>query len=388
MIKKQIRKERKGYMSFILLATFIVIFTTIFALTGNAQTDTTRPTIVSVEPMNNQQDVQIDDVITVKFSEKMDYRTINKDTFIVYQRTTPSSDSPLSESRFIQRKGIVTYEGYTATFTPISNEFQPNQRYGNVFTVTITTGVKDLSGNSISRNYVWSFTTGSSVYNTGTSTSQLDQSATPVITPGTTTTTQPLQQLTQIPIVTNTQTSSNNSFWLWLIVGALILIVILAIMSLALKQKDKKLILVSKSSSLSKPHPFGDIHNVMDLEGIGHTYKKALNKIGITDTKQLWTANAFYVSKQVGVPIATVKSWQNMAELASVKDIGPQYAELLERSGVHNIRELKTYDVKELLKLVQKKQASLKINIQGNTPGDSLVSNWIEQAKDHRFVET
>jgi predicted flap endonuclease-1-like 5' DNA nuclease len=75
-----------------------------------------------------------------------------------------------------------------------------------------------------------------------------------------------------------------------------------------------------------------------------------------------------------------------MAELASVKDIGPQYAELLERSGVHTINQLKNYDTTELLNIVRAKENSLKINIQGNTPGPALVENWIAEARDHTFT--
>ena len=384
---EKIKNKRNGFISIFLIGMFLVIFTTISALSGFAETDTIRPTIVSVSPMNNEINVQLDDVITVKFSETMDYRTINENTFLVYQRTTPGTNSPDSEYRSTQIYGVVTSEGNTATFTPYANEIQPNQIHGNVFTVTITTGARDLNGNSLSRNYVWSFTTGSDPYNTGLTTSQLDQSATPIISPTTPQQPQPPQQSQQTtqPLVNNTQRSSS---WLWLMIGALILLTAILIFALLSYQPYKKKTSVINTTNSNKPNPFGDVHPIMDLEGIGPTYKKALNSMGITDTKQLWNANAFNVSKQIGVSAITVKSWQNMAELASVKDIGPQYAELLERSGVHNIRQLKMYNVSNLLKLVQKKQASLKINIQGNTPGEPLIQNWITQAKQHTFAKT
>jgi len=149
------------------------------------------------------------------------------------------------------------------------------------------------------------------------------------------------------------------------------------------KNKD----VVNSFGAIALANPFGedDAHPVIELEGIGPEYSKALLAIGIEDTKQLWEANAFTMAKKTGAPLASVKSWQNMAELSCVKDIGPQYSELLERSGVHNIKQLKDYTAKTLLELVLEKEDSLKINIQGNTPGHDLVKNWIDQARKHKF---
>jgi uncharacterized protein (TIGR03437 family) len=48
----------------------------------------------------------------------------------------------------------VTYAGTTAIFAPAS-AVAPN----STFTATITTGAKDLAGNALASNYVWSFTT-------------------------------------------------------------------------------------------------------------------------------------------------------------------------------------------------------------------------------------
>lgn len=48
----------------------------------------------------------------------------------------------------------MTYSGRTATFTPLAD-----LDYDTAYTATITTGVKDLAGNAIEADYVWSFTT-------------------------------------------------------------------------------------------------------------------------------------------------------------------------------------------------------------------------------------
>src|SRR6185503_12835521 len=52
--------------------------------------------------------------------------------------------------------GIVVYDvpSKIATFKPVSN-LAPN----TVYTATITTAVRDLAGNALGANFVWSFTT-------------------------------------------------------------------------------------------------------------------------------------------------------------------------------------------------------------------------------------
>jgi len=131
------------------------------------------------------------------------------------------------------------------------------------------------------------------------------------------------------------------------------------------------------------PKGFGDTLPVMDLEGIGPEHSRELRAMGIEDTAQLWNADPVTVARKTGAPVSLVRSWQRMAELASVKDIGPQYAELLERSGVHSINQLKGYKPNALLKLVREKQDSLDVNIQGNTPGHAIVEHWIAAARNH-----
>lgn len=89
-------------------------------------------------------DVPINTGLTVTFSEVMDAATFTSDTFVV---TTASGT---------QVNGTVKYLGSTATFTPSVN-LDANTQY----TATITTGAKDLAGNSMAAPYVWTFTTGS-----------------------------------------------------------------------------------------------------------------------------------------------------------------------------------------------------------------------------------
>lgn len=343
--------------------------------------DTVQPTVVGVSPANNERGVETHDLVTVQFSEPMDARSLTRDTFTVTQTTVPDKGSPSTEYRSDSIAGTITYAGLMATFTPEDaqqNPLQPNQRYGNVFTVTITPGVRDLAGNTIARDYVWSFTTGGDTFNTGDATSQTDQSSTMVPSPVP-------PALTPAPAPAPAVTTTSIP-WGWIIAVALIAVVLLILFLAFMTPSREKKVQPARAVATTRTSPFGDVHPLIELEGIGPEYNARLAAMDIRTSRDLWNANAGEVAIAIDVPQRTVESWQHMAELSSVKDIGPQYAELLERSGIHTIALLKKCTPDALLALVRKKQDSLKVNIQGNSLGRITVANWIDQARSHAFT--
>ncbi|HEY3321851.1 MAG TPA: Ig-like domain-containing protein [Planctomycetota bacterium] len=115
-----------------------------FTFTTGAAADKTAPTVSFTAPTDGAKAVPINQVIQVAFSETMDPLTLTTDTFAV----TGPGMTPVD--------GTVSHTGTTATFIP----FSTNGLDANVlFTCTITTGAKDLAGNSLATNYVWTFTT-------------------------------------------------------------------------------------------------------------------------------------------------------------------------------------------------------------------------------------
>jgi len=135
----------------------------------------TLPTVSSTDPVNAATGVPYNQKIAATFSEVMDASTIQTSTFSLMQGTT-------------QISGFVTYSGTTATFAPASNLASSTK-----YTVTITTGAKDLAGNALANNYVWSFTTG----------------ATQLTTPPTVISTNPVN--TAINVALNIQVAANFS---------------------------------------------------------------------------------------------------------------------------------------------------------------------------------
>ena len=119
-------------------------------LMGNAlQTDyvwkftTDLPPIVTIDPPINAINVPLNKVIVATFSVPMDSLTLKipATNFTIMQGTTPVP-------------GKFSYTSTTASFTPTSN-LAP----GTVYNGTISKGVKNTLGTSMTADYPWSFTT-------------------------------------------------------------------------------------------------------------------------------------------------------------------------------------------------------------------------------------
>jgi hypothetical protein len=118
-----------------LLANQVVTFTTA------AAADTALPMINATDPLNNATGIARNKVVSVTFSEAMNATTITSSTLTLKQGANTVT-------------GTIAYAAKTATFTP-----SVILDAGLTYTATITTGAKDLAGNAIAANTVWSFTT-------------------------------------------------------------------------------------------------------------------------------------------------------------------------------------------------------------------------------------
>ncbi len=117
----------------------------IWTFTTGASTDTTAPLVSSTNPANAAVGVATNQKITATFDKGMDSTTLTAISF------TLAAPGPVAVP------GTVTYStiGATATFTP-SSVLTAN----TIYTATITSGAKDLSGNALASSFTWSFTTG------------------------------------------------------------------------------------------------------------------------------------------------------------------------------------------------------------------------------------
>lgn len=130
------------------------------SFTTGATADTTAPEVSSTDPAANATAVPLNKKIAATFSESMDPLTITAANVTV---TSPGH---------VSVAGTVAYIGTTMTFTP-THALAAN----TTFTATITTAARDLAGNPLANNFIWSFTTGATpdvIAPTVTSTNPVD----------------------------------------------------------------------------------------------------------------------------------------------------------------------------------------------------------------------
>jgi hypothetical protein len=130
-----------------LLSTIAILF--IALMTGCAKDDFvetigTCPIVTITSPENGSINVPLDKVISVTFNKEINAATITQSSFTL-QGTT-------------QVAGTISVSGSTATFSP-SVALATNTTY----TAKINTSVKDLSGNALQEDYIWTFSTGGTI---------------------------------------------------------------------------------------------------------------------------------------------------------------------------------------------------------------------------------
>ena len=121
-----------------------------------------------------------------------------------------------------------------------------------------------------------------------------------------------------------------------------------------------------------------------EIEGIGAVYAKKLVNCGLMTQEQLLDLGATplgrkTIAEESGISSTLILNWINRADLARVKGVGSEYADLLEHSGVDTVPELaqrspsnlhqKMTEVNEIKKLVR------------NLPSEKQIADWVEQAK-------
>ena len=133
----------------LLLTTAIAAFS-VAAFLGSCkkddfvQVDGVCPLVLSTDPANGATNVALDKVITITFNEAMNPATITQAS-VTLQGAAPVS-------------GTVSSNGAIVTFKPSAN-LAPNTTY----TGKVSTMVKDLNGNALQADYVWTFSTGATI---------------------------------------------------------------------------------------------------------------------------------------------------------------------------------------------------------------------------------
>lgn len=119
------------------------------------------------------------------------------------------------------------------------------------------------------------------------------------------------------------------------------------------------------------------------IEGIGDVYEEKLNSIGINSMEELLETCATKkgrtdLAEKADISEKLILKWANHADLARIKGIGGEYAELLEAAGVDTVPELALRNAENLFKkMVEINEAKALVR---KLPTEEQVKAWIEQA--------
>lgn len=123
---------------------------------------------------------------------------------------------------------------------------------------------------------------------------------------------------------------------------------------------------------------------ITEVEGIGPAYAKKLLAAGIKTQEQLLKDGATRsgrkrIADESGIDVKRVLGWVNRADLARVKGVGSEYADLLECAGVDTVPELARRSPTNLLKKME--ELNEKKKLVRRVPTEAAVTKWVDQAK-------
>lgn len=124
---------------------------------------------------------------------------------------------------------------------------------------------------------------------------------------------------------------------------------------------------------------------IQEIEGIGPVYEGKLAQVGIDTVEGLLERGASTKGRKAlveatGISAKLILKWVNRADLARVKGVGEEYADLLELAGVDTVPELAQRNPENL------HQKMLEINearkVVRRPPSLAAVQSWVANAKE------
>ena len=124
---------------------------------------------------------------------------------------------------------------------------------------------------------------------------------------------------------------------------------------------------------------------IQEIEGIGPVYAGKLAELGIETVEALLERGASPKGRKdlveaTAISAKLILKWVNRADLARVKGVGEEYADLLELAGVDTVPELAQRNPQNL------HQKMIEINderqVVRRAPSLSAVQGWVANAKE------
>ncbi len=130
---------------------------------------------------------------------------------------------------------------------------------------------------------------------------------------------------------------------------------------------------------------------IADIEGIGPAYAEKLKAANLDTVEELLEAGASKkgredIAAKSGISEKLILEWVNRADLARIKGVGSEYADLLEASGVDSVPELAQRNAANLTAKMEEVNAAK--SLVRKVPTESQVADWVERAKNLPKVVT
>lgn len=124
--------------------------------------------------------------------------------------------------------------------------------------------------------------------------------------------------------------------------------------------------------------------NIKEIEGIGPAYGGKLEEVGINTQEKLLVGGGTRngrkdIVDKTGISEKLILEWVNQADLARIKRVGSEYADLLEAAGVDTVPELAQRNAANLHKKMEEVNEEKKLV--RVMPSESQVEDWVSQAK-------
>jgi PAS domain S-box-containing protein len=121
------------------------------------------------------------------------------------------------------------------------------------------------------------------------------------------------------------------------------------------------------------------------IEGIGPVHAKKLASAGIKSTQDLLDQGKTRQGREdlvekTGISATLILKWVNMADLMHLPGIGEEYSELLEKTGVDTVKELRRRNPKNLLDALV--QTNAVHRLVRRLPDLPEVEGWVKKAKE------
>ena len=131
--------------------------------------------------------------------------------------------------------------------------------------------------------------------------------------------------------------------------------------------------------------------SINSINGMSHQEATSLRRARVSTTSTFLQIAASrsgraLLSKETGISSPKLLHWAKRAELMKVKNLGRDYADLLEAVGVDSVSDLRRRNSNSLHEVITK--VNNKSQLVDRLPSEKRVDGWIEEAKGLNTIVT